>query len=48
MTFSLSGEDAKNYIAPEAQIFEDGEIKQKTLTVKPEYPSSRWWIVQKM
>lgn len=43
VTFSLSGEDAKNYIAPEAQIFEDGEIKQKTLTVKPEYPSSRWW-----
>ena len=43
VTFSLSGKDAKNYTAPDDQTFEDGEITQKTLTVKPEYPSSRWW-----
>lgn len=33
VTFSLSGEDAKNYIAPEAQIFEDGEIKQASSSI---------------
>lgn len=43
VTFSLYGKDAKNYTAPDDQTFEDGEITQKTLTVKPEYPSSRWW-----
>lgn len=43
VTFSLSGKDAKNYTAPDDQTFEDGEITQKTLTVEPEYPSSRWW-----
>lgn len=43
VTFSLYGKDAKNYTAPADQIIEDGEITQKTLTVEPEYPSSRWW-----
>lgn len=41
--FSLFGKDAQNYTAPDNQTFEDGEITQRTLNVKPEYPSSRWW-----
>ena len=43
VTFRLYGKDAQNYTAPDNQTFEDGEITQRTLNVKPESPSSRWW-----